>query len=64
MERNQALELLNRHLTNKNLVKHCIATEAAMGLFAKHLGEDESRWSLAGLLRDLDYDYKIGRAHV
>ncbi|HQO91562.1 MAG TPA: HDIG domain-containing protein, partial [bacterium] len=57
MERNVALALLEKHLTNKNLVKHCIATEAAMGFFARHLGEDETRWSLAGLLHDLDYDY-------
>lgn len=57
MERDQALELLKSHLTNKNLVKHCIATESSMELFAKHLGEDEKRWALAGLLHDLDYDY-------
>ncbi|HSW60103.1 MAG TPA: HD domain-containing protein [bacterium] len=57
MERNTAMALLEKHLTNKNLIKHCIATEAAMGLFARHLGEDESRWALAGLLHDLDYDY-------
>lgn len=57
MERTAALELLNKHLSNKNLVKHCIATESAMRNFAKILGEDEERWALAGLLHDLDYDH-------
>ena len=57
MERKVALELLKTHLKNKNLVKHCIATEAAMENFAKFLGEDEKRWALAGLLHDLDYEY-------
>ncbi|HRZ78511.1 MAG TPA: HDIG domain-containing protein [bacterium] len=57
MERNDALALLEKHLTNKNLIKHCIATEAAMENFAAVLGRDRKRWALAGLLHDLDYDY-------
>lgn len=57
MDRISALELLDRHLSNKNLVKHCIAVEAAMENFAKILGEDYKKWGIAGLLHDLDYDY-------
>ncbi|HNW82480.1 MAG TPA: HDIG domain-containing protein [bacterium] len=57
MERNDAIALLNKHLSNKNLVKHCVAAESAMENFAKILNEDEKRWALAGLLHDLDYDY-------
>jgi uncharacterized protein len=57
VDRFVAMALLEKHLSNKNLIKHCIATETAMGFFARHLGEDETRWSLAGLLHDLDYDY-------
>ncbi len=57
VKRSEALELLKKHLKNKNLVKHCIATESAMENFAKFLGEDEKRWALAGLLHDLDYEY-------
>jgi hypothetical protein len=57
MTRDQALELLQQHLKNRNLVKHCLAVEACMGEFAVHFGQDPSRWQLAGLLHDLDYEY-------
>ena len=30
VDRNKALEILRRHLTNDVLVKHCLATEAVM----------------------------------
>ncbi|ABS60578.1 HD domain-containing protein [Fervidobacterium nodosum] len=57
MTRQEALELLKQHVSNKNLVNHCIACEAIMKRLAKHFGEDEEVWGLAGLLHDLDYDY-------
>jgi hypothetical protein len=59
MTRDQALELLQQHLKNRNLVKHCLAVEACMGEFAVHFGQDPSRWQLAGLLHDLDYEYTV-----
>ena len=55
--RDRALELLNKHLKNKNLFKHCLAVEAVMRDLAKRFGEDEELWGLTGLLHDLDYDY-------
>ncbi len=57
MTRQEALELLKQHVSNKNLINHCIACEAIMKRLAKHFGEDEETWGLAGLLHDLDYDY-------
>ncbi|MFN3328872.1 MAG: HD domain-containing protein [Fervidobacterium pennivorans] len=57
MNREEALELLKRHVSNKNLVNHCLACEAIMRRLARHFGEDEEEWGLAGLLHDLDYDY-------
>ncbi|GAW93198.1 HDIG domain-containing metalloprotein [Calderihabitans maritimus] len=56
MTRDQAWELLKRHLKNKNLRKHCLAVEAVMRRLAKHFGEDEELWGLAGLLHDIDYE--------
>jgi putative nucleotidyltransferase with HDIG domain len=56
VNRNEALELLKKNLKNKNLVKHCLAVEAVMARLAKHFGEDETKWALAGLLHDIDYD--------
>ncbi|MBT1247516.1 MULTISPECIES: HD domain-containing protein [unclassified Thermosipho (in: thermotogales)] len=57
MNRNEAFELLKEHIKTKNLIKHCIATEALMRKFAKHFNEDEEEWGIAGLLHDLDYEY-------
>ena len=57
MNRNEALELLSRHLPNKNLIKHSIAVEAGMRKMAEFLGEkDVERWAMSGLLHDLDYE--------
>ncbi len=56
MTRTDAMLILEKYLSNQNLVKHCIAVEAGMKFFAKYLGEEESRWSLAGLLHDLDLE--------
>jgi len=56
MDRDAALNLLESHVKNKNLVKHCLACEAVLGALARRLGEDEATWRLAGLLHDVDYD--------
>ena len=56
MTREQALDLINENVSNKNLKKHMLATEAVMKHLARHFDEDEGLWSLAGLLHDLDYD--------
>jgi len=56
MKREEALELVQRHLKNKNLVKHCLAVEACMKAMASRLGQDSEKWGLAGILHDLDYE--------
>ena len=56
MEREEALQLVRDNVTNRNIVKHMLAAEAAMRAVARRLGEDEEVWGLAGLLHDLDYD--------
>lgn len=57
--RERALELLNQHLSNPNLVKHCLASEAVMRRLARHFGEDEELWGLTGLLHDLDVELTL-----
>jgi putative nucleotidyltransferase with HDIG domain len=57
ISRERTLELLKSHVKTKNLIKHCLAVEAIMRALAKHFGEDEEKWGLAGLLHDLDYEY-------
>ncbi len=56
ISRNEALQLLDRYITNQNMIKHCLATEAVLRSLAKRLGEDEDQWGLAGLLHDLDVE--------
>lgn len=56
MEREQALEIVQKHLKNKNLVKHSLAVEACMRALASHLNQDVEKWGLAGILHDLDYE--------
>lgn len=56
MNREEALNLVKKHLKNKNLVKHSLAVEACMRAMAERLGEDKESWGLAGLVHDLDYE--------
>jgi uncharacterized protein len=61
MDRNEAFLLLNRNLNNKNLIKHCLATEAVMIALYWHFNpegnkEEENKWALTGLLHDIDYE--------
>lgn len=56
MNRIQALELLQSHLKNENLIKHCFAVEAIMKALALYFNENVDDWSLAGLLHDIDYE--------
>jgi len=56
MTRERALNLLEQKVSNVNLVKHSLAVEAVMKALARHFGENEAEWSLAGLLHDIDYN--------
>jgi hypothetical protein len=56
MKRDDALKLVREKVSNRNIVKHMVAAEAAMRAVARRLGEDEEAWALAGLIHDLDYD--------
>ncbi len=56
MTRQEALSLLSQRLKNKNLFKHCLATEACLKKLAQRLQEDGEMWGLAGLLHDIDYE--------
>ena len=57
LNREEAFDLLKRHVKDERFVKHCIAVEAIMRRLAKRLGEDEEVWGLAGLLHDIDYEF-------
>lgn len=58
LSRNQAFEIAKKNLKNKNLLRHCLAVEAAMEALCKHFGQthDIDRWQIVGLLHDADWE--------
>ena len=56
--RDRAIELLNEHIKNKNLVRHNLAAGALLKALAFHFGKESEagNWELAGLLHDLDWE--------
>jgi len=56
MNRTDALNLVHRYIKNEKMVFHSLASEAVMRGLARHLGRDEEKWGLAGLLHDLDVE--------
>lgn len=56
ISRQEALALLQEHVQNENLIKHCLATEAIIRSLAEKLGEDVETWGTTGLLHDLDFE--------
>ena len=56
MIRDKAIELIDLHIKNPKTKSHCFAAEAVMKALAKHFGEDEHLWGIAGLLHDIDIE--------
>ena len=54
--RDDALALVHEYTASDSLRKHMLSVEAAMRAYARHFGEDEERWGLAGLVHDFDYE--------
>mgnify|MGYP001610412644 FL=1 len=60
MNREQALELLKKHVKNENMIKHCLATEAVLRALAARLGADAEVWGVTGLIHDVDVELTAG----
>jgi len=56
MTRDQAFDIVQEFVKNKNLQKHMLAVEAAMAAYAKKFHEPEENWRVAGLLHDFDWE--------
>jgi len=70
MNREDVLELLNKFVKNKNLIKHSLAVETIMRSIAEDLNRknktktqdsqsekfDKDKWAIAGLIHDIDYE--------
>ena len=62
--RSDALALMESWTASESLRKHMLGVEAAMRAYARHFGEDEERWGLAGLIHDFDYERFPNDAHA
>jgi predicted hydrolase (HD superfamily) len=67
MTRPEAYIILTKYLTDKSLIKHSIAVEAAMRALYRKLTpkekynkEEEEKWGITGLLHDADYELARG----
>ncbi|MDU9376014.1 hypothetical protein McpSp1_06010 [Methanocorpusculaceae archaeon Sp1] len=56
MEKDEALVLMQSHVTSDSLRGHCIATAAVMKGLAEELGEDVRLWESIGILHDIDFE--------
>lgn len=56
MNREQAWELLCEYTKSDSLRRHALAVEACVAAYARHLNEDETKWSVTALLHDFDYE--------
>lgn len=54
--RKEAYKFLESQITNKNIIKHMLATEVIMMVLAKRFEPDKKEeWAISGLLHDADY---------
>lgn len=56
MNRQQAYDIVNQYVRNINLIRHMLAVEAAMRLYAERFAEDIELWGITGLLHDFDWE--------
>lgn len=56
MTRDQAIKLLEDHVQNQNLRRHCLAVGATMKALAEKLDGDPETWEMLGIIHDSDWE--------
>ena len=54
--REEVYRLLTEYTRGENLIRHCLAVEAALRAYARKYGEDGELWGAVGLIHDFDYE--------
>lgn len=60
MDRARAVDIVRKYAQKDITVRHLVSVEGVMRALARHFGQDEHRWGLAGLFHDLDQDETHG----
>ena len=53
--RDEAWELVKKYNSDQSDLNHYLESEAVIRALAIHLGEDEERWGMVGLVHDIDW---------
>ncbi len=56
LSRPEAETLMREKISNENLRRHMLASEAVMRALARALGRDEEMWGVTGLVHDIDLE--------
>jgi predicted hydrolase (HD superfamily) len=56
LDRETAWKILNTHVKEESLLRHCIMVEAVMRHFAGLYHESAEEWGVIGLLHDVDFE--------
>jgi putative nucleotidyltransferase with HDIG domain len=56
MEREEALQIVNKYVKNQGLINHMLSVEAAMRFYAEIEKADVELWGITGLLHDFDWE--------
>jgi lysyl-tRNA synthetase class 2 len=54
--REKVFQIVSSHIKNQNLLRHCLAVEAAMRALARRLGGNVEAWGSLGLIHDADWE--------
>lgn len=54
--REKVFQIVSTHIKNQNLLRHCLAVEAAMRALARKFGGNEEAWGALGLIHDADWE--------
>ena len=55
--REAAFDLIRQQNPEPHMIQHAEASEAVMRALARHFGEDEELWGMAGLVHDVDFPH-------
>src|SRR3989344_1979375 len=56
LDKSQAIKLLNDHIQNENLRRHCLSVGAVMKSLAEKLSGDPETWEILGIIHDSDWE--------